>query len=117
MIAVQETRPPLSGEQKKYLRALGHHLKPVVFLGKEGLTPALIKSAKTALQTHELIKIKVGQNCPVDRVGAGTELAHLTGATVVQIIGRMALLYQPNPNLGEDRRIFFSSRTQACLQE
>lgn len=48
----------LEGFQKKYLRGLAHDLKPVVLIGQKGLTNELIKSAKQALDTHELIKVK-----------------------------------------------------------
>mgnify|MGYP003588886469 FL=1 len=104
------TQPPdpadlLTGEQQKKLRGLGHRLEPVVYIGREGLSPALVKSAEAALTARELIKIKVGQNCPVDRTAAGRELGRLTGAAVVQIIGRMTLLYRANPDLPPDRRI------------
>ncbi len=105
MSQANKTNPPLTSEQKKTLRAQGHHLKPVVYLGKEGLTPTLIKSAEAALLAHELIKIKVGQNCPIDRTEAGSQLGLLTGATVIQVIGRMTLLYRPNPDLAEVRRV------------
>ena len=103
-----ETTEPaelLTGEQRKKLRGLGHHLEPVVYIGREGLSPALIKSVEAALTARELIKIKVGQNCPLDRSEAGRELGRLTGAAVVQIIGRMALLYRANPDLPPDRRV------------
>ena len=78
----------LTGEQQKKLRGL-----------------ALVKSTEAALTARELIKIKVGQNCPMERSAAGRELGRQTGAVVVQIIGRMTLLYRANPDLPPDRRI------------
>lgn len=95
----------LTNGQKKTLRGMGHHLEPVVYVGKEGLSPALLKSMHNALKAHELIKIKLGQNCPVERNEAGRELTLLTEAAVVQIIGRMILLYRPNPDLPEGKRL------------
>jgi len=102
----------LTSGQKKALRGMGHHLEPVVYVGKEGLSPALLKSTQAALQAHELIKIKLGQNCPIERNRAGEELTKSTGAALVQIIGRMILLYRPNPDLPEGKRITLSSRPQ-----
>lgn len=61
----------LTSGQKKALRGMGHHLEPVVYVGKEGLSPTLLKSTQAALQAHELIKIKLGQNCPIERNRAG----------------------------------------------
>ena len=103
----ESTEPALelSSGQKKSLRATGHHLDPIVFVGKEGLSPTLLKSAEAALKTHELIKIKLGQNCPVERNEAAKELSRLTGATLVQVIGRMILVYRANPDLPEEKRV------------
>ena len=95
----------LNSGQKKSLRGKGHHLEPIVFVGKEGLSSALLKSTETALKTHELIKIKLGQNCPLERNEAASELARSTEATLVQVIGRMVLLYRPNPDLPGEKRV------------
>ncbi|ADW17053.1 protein of unknown function UPF0044 [Desulfobulbus propionicus DSM 2032] len=103
-----EQAPPsldLTSGQKKSLRSLGHHLEPVVHVGKEGFSPALLKSMDAALKAHELIKIKLGQNCPVERNAAGPELARMSGAALVQVIGRMILLFRPNPELSQGKRI------------
>ena len=51
----------LTGDQKKRLRGLGHHLEPVVYIGREGLSPALVKSAEAALTARELIKSNQSQ--------------------------------------------------------
>jgi RNA-binding protein len=48
----------LKGSQKKYLKALAHSLKPVVFIGQKGLTPTLAKAMEDALNAHELIKVR-----------------------------------------------------------
>jgi len=105
----------LTSREKKGLRSMGHHLEPMVYAGKEGMSPALLDSLRTALKAHELIKVKIGQNYPVERNQAGQELAQKTGAAVVQIIGRVLLLYRPNPDLPEVRRIPLASG--ACIQQ
>jgi RNA-binding protein len=48
----------LTGHQKKYLRGLAHHIKPVVFIGQKGITALLVRAIDEALDSHELIKIK-----------------------------------------------------------
>jgi RNA-binding protein YhbY len=48
----------LKGFQRKYLRGLANSMKPVVFIGQKGLTPALRLSTENALNRHELIKVK-----------------------------------------------------------
>lgn len=100
-----EELSPLTASQKKTLRSLGHHLEPTVFAGKEGLSLPLQQSVMAALKAHELIKIKLGQNCPVERNLAGEQLAGLCGASLVQVIGRMVLLYRPNPDLPAAKKI------------
>lgn len=89
---------PLSGQAIRYLRGLGHHLDPVVQIGKEGITESLVAATRTALLAHELIKVKVLTEAPVERHEAGPELAEKAGATLAQTLGRTLLLYKRHPN-------------------
>jgi RNA-binding protein len=82
----------VTGKQRRHLRALGHHLDPVVQVGREGVTDALVKAAAQQLEAHELIKVKIGEG---DRHEAAGLLAEKTGAEVAQVLGRTALLYRP----------------------
>ena len=52
----------LTGKQRSFLRALAHPLKPIVQIGHEGLTDAVLKAIDGALGTHELIKVRVTGN-------------------------------------------------------
>ena len=74
-------------------------------MGKEGLTANVDQSVLDALKTRELIKVKLGQNCEVPKKEAAEQLAEASGATLVQLIGRMVLLYMPNKKLGSEQRI------------
>ncbi|MCI5147369.1 MAG: YhbY family RNA-binding protein, partial [Candidatus Electrothrix sp. AR3] len=58
-------RISLKGKQKKILRGLGHHLNPVVHIGREGISENLAETARDAFRNRELIKIKLGQNCTI----------------------------------------------------
>jgi RNA-binding protein len=49
----------LSEPQKKYLRGLGHHLKPVVVVADSGLSEAVLKEFDSTINHHELIKVRV----------------------------------------------------------
>lgn len=84
----------LTGKQKAYLRGLGHHLNPVVQVGREGVSAAVVYKVGIELDNHELIKMKVGEGCldPADEVGAA--VAEQAGAELVQVIGRTVLLYR-----------------------
>lgn len=84
----------LTGKQVRYLRGLGHHLNPAVMIGRDGLSEGLISSTDRALETHELIKIKLQEGCELDRHSAAEELAHRCGAEVVQVLGRTMLFFR-----------------------
>jgi len=79
------------------LRARAHHFKPVVLVGREGISASLLDSVDKALTARELIKIRLGQNCPVQKKEAAEQLARRSRAALVQLIGRTVLLYRPRP--------------------
>jgi RNA-binding protein len=86
-----------SSELRRRLRAAGHALAPVVQIGKQGVAPALIEQLARALLDHELIKVKLGSECPESRFAVAEELSAQPGVKVVQILGRTILLYQRHP--------------------
>ena len=88
----------LKGKQRRYLKSLANQLKPTVFAGKEGVSPGLLAALEESFNTRELIKIKLEQNCPVDRQQIGPLLATHTGAVLIQVLGRTILLYRPDPD-------------------
>jgi len=95
------SRGPTRPGDIRYLRGLGHHLKPVVQLGKEGLTDAVVAATAEALRAHELIKVKFGTEWPTEReerFQAAAELATRTASTLVQVLGRTLLLYKRHPS-------------------
>ncbi|BDV42854.1 RNA-binding protein [Geotalea uraniireducens] len=85
----------LTGKQKRFLRAMGHSLNPVITIGKGEITEALVKETAEALEHHELIKVKILESCLLDRHDAADELAAACDADVAQVIGRTFLLYRP----------------------
>ncbi len=87
----------LSGRATRHLRALGHALDPVVSIGKNGVTDALVAQTTSALRSHELVKVRVQGEAPVDRREAAEELARATRSALAQVIGRTFLLYKPHP--------------------
>ena len=83
----------LNGKQKRYLRALAHHKKPVVQLGKDGLTDAVCTQIDQSLEIHELIKVKVSS--AVEELDAvGQQIAQKTRSSLCDVIGRTLLLYR-----------------------
>ncbi len=98
-------QPVLANAQKKILRSHGHSLRPLVLIGREGLSETLIASTQAALRAHELIKVKVGKNAPLSCQEAGSELARLSASFLLTRIGRVFLLYRPNPELPAEKRL------------
>lgn len=97
--------PLLTSRQVRYLRGLGHHLEPKAMVGREGITASLVAATNAVLVADELVKVKVQQNCPIDRRQAAEELAKACEAALVQVIGRTFLLFCPNPDRRSDRAI------------
>ena len=74
---------------------MAHHLDPVVVIGNEGLTPAVLKEADAALQAHGLIKVRMFSDSREDRMAALQRLADTLGAAPVQHIGKLLVLWRP----------------------
>jgi RNA-binding protein len=86
-----------SSPLRRRLRAAGHHLSPVVQVGKEGVSEAVRKQLDQALTDHELVKVKVGTESPEDRFEAATRLGEGLSAQVAQVLGRTVLVYRRHP--------------------
>ena len=93
----------LSIQERKRLRQIGHALNPVVMLGGQGLTENVIEETNRALNDHELIKVKIAGEDREARIAAINEIAQVTGAEIVQTIGKIVLRYKKaakqNPKL------------------
>jgi RNA-binding protein len=100
--------PVLTTRQRCHLRGLGHHLEPVVLVGKEGVTEALCTAVSEALFRHELIKLRLAETVEGDRHELAAELSGQCRAALVQVLGRTLLLYRRRPAGGRagvpDRR-------------
>lgn len=94
---------PLNQQDKKRFKAIGHHLKPVVMLGDNGLSETVTGELDSRLEDHELIKVKVAAGSRDDRDALIEAMCQQAGAELVQRIGNIALLYRPakkpNPKL------------------
>ena len=95
----------LTGKQKRYLRSLGQKLQAVSVIGKAGLTQAVISNLNVLLDRHELVKVRLPVRDNDERDSLAAELAAAAKASLAGAIGHTALLYRPNPNLSDDKRI------------
>ena len=86
----------LSTSQKRYLRGLAHALSPIVMVGNKGITPSLIKEFGSALDQHELVKVKIGGDDRAARAQQIDALAEQASAEVVQRIGHVASYFRRN---------------------
>jgi RNA-binding protein len=88
----------LTGKAARYLRSLGQHLEAIVQIGKDGITDGVVTATRAALLAHELVKVRILAEAPVDRKEAGDELAQRSGAALAQTLGRTLLLYKRHPH-------------------
>lgn len=100
----------LSESQKKYLRGLGHQLKPLVMIGDAGLSDSLLAEFESTLAHHELIKVRVRVGDRDARNAIIEKMCAASAALLVQRIGNIALLYRANPEKKPDKRIRLPAR-------
>ncbi|ARU04323.1 RNA-binding protein [Comamonas serinivorans] len=97
----------LSIAERKAHRAEAHHLDPVVMVGADGLTPAVLKEADGALNAHGLIKVRVFGDDRAAREAIYLRLCDELSAAPIQHIGKLLVLWRPIPDkekaLGDDR--------------
>jgi putative YhbY family RNA-binding protein len=87
----------LTPAERKEHRSNAHHLEPVVMIGNDGLTPAVLKEADNALKSHGLIKVRVFSDDRIAREALLADLATRLDAAPVQHIGKLLVLWRPLP--------------------
>ena len=86
---------PLNNRQLRFLRGLTHKLHPVVIVADKGLTENVLAEIESALEHHELIKVKVAAERD-ERAAIAAEMVARTGAIQVHGIGQMVILFRRN---------------------
>lgn len=84
----------LTGKQKRYLRGQAHHLNAIFQVGKDGVSHNQVKGISEALDSQELIKVKLLDTCPDDVRTVALELSVQTKSEVIQILGHTIILYR-----------------------
>ncbi len=87
----------MNSADKKKLKSQAHSLKPVIMIGQSGLTAAVLAEIELALNTHELIKVRIRAERE-DRKLISEKICTDTGAELIQSIGQIAVIYRLNPN-------------------
>ena len=86
---------PLTPTQRQFLKSLAHRLQPVVMIGNQGLTAAVLKEIEQSLSAHELIKIKAATDDVDTRNAWMEEICTSSRAAPVQQIGKVMVIYRP----------------------
>ncbi|MGR6860710.1 ribosome assembly RNA-binding protein YhbY [uncultured Aliivibrio sp.] len=84
----------LSTKQKQHLKGLAHNLKPVVMMGSNGLTEAVVAEIEMSLSHHELIKVKIASEDRDTKLLIVDAIIRETNAEKVQVIGKTLVLYR-----------------------
>ncbi len=87
----------LTQEQKKQYKSIGHHLKPVLIVAENGLSEGVAAELDRALNDHELIKVQFRITEREERIALIEAVCKSGKAQLVQMIGKMALIYRKNP--------------------
>ena len=87
----------LTTAERRALRADAQHLDPVVMIGGDGLTPAVMKEADAALKAHGLIKVRVLGDDRAAREEMFGQLCDQLDAAPIQHIGKLLVLWRPQP--------------------
>ena len=89
--------PALTARERSFLKARAHPLEPVVYVGHEGLTDAVLTEIERALSAHELIKVRVSEGDRASRRALLEAICERTGADPVQQVGKVLVLWRPRP--------------------
>lgn len=88
----------LSESRKKFLRGLGHQLKPVITVADAGLSSSVMQEFESTISQHELIKVRIRAGSRESRDALIDDLCRQGPAKLIQRIGNVALIYRPNPD-------------------
>lgn len=84
----------LSNPQKRYLRGLAHDLKPIILVGAKGVSDNLVTELLSAIEHHELVKVKIAAEDRDTRDTWIAELVEKSDAALVARIGNVAIMYK-----------------------
>lgn len=95
----------MTSKERAGLKSQAVNIEPVLQIGKSGITPELTEAVRETFHTRELTKIHILQSCTEEGRVLGQTLADRTGSEVVQVIGRMIILYKKNDELHQKNTV------------
>lgn len=84
----------LTSKQRSKLKSIISTVSPIAHIGKEGLTPNVIKSLSDALEAHEVIKVAILETAAEDPWEIAREAEEALSCDLVTVIGRKAIFYR-----------------------
>lgn len=108
----------ISPAQRKALKAKAHDLSPVVMIGNDGLTAGVVKEAEIAINSHNLIKVRVFGDDRENRIAIYEALCDKLNAAPVQHIGKLLVLWRPEPLIKDANAAYArgGSKTKKSIQ-
>ena len=88
------TSENITSKQRTKLKSIAANLSPVTQIGKGGITDNLLKTLSDALDAHEIIKVNILPTADDDARNLAENVAELSDAVPVAVIGRKAILYR-----------------------
>ncbi len=88
----------MTGKQRAYLKKMAHSMKPVIQVGKDGVSPNVILQIRETIHKRELIKISFLESCPDDVKTASDKIIERSKVEFVGLIGRKLTVYKRNPD-------------------
>jgi len=85
----------LTNNQKKFLRSMGHALKPVVMVGQHGLSESVLAELESTMAKHELLKIKIRAQDRDEKQQMINQIVEVSHSHLVQVIGNIMVIYRP----------------------
>ena len=84
----------LTNNQKKFLRSMGHALKPVVMVGQHGLSESVLAELESTMSKHELLKIKIRVDGKDEKQKMIDQIVEVSRSHLVQVIGNVMVIYR-----------------------
>jgi len=101
----------LTSKQRKYLKSMANNIKPIIQLGKEGITPSFLKQIDEMLEKREIVKVSVLETNMLNVKDACNEVCSLINAEFVQAIGKKFVVYKESKTLEKDEKIKLPKRS------
>ena len=86
----------MNSKKRAFLKKKSHNLEPMVRIGKDGLNENIIQSILDAIDSRELLKVKILQNCEEEKGTIYSKLMDVKDFEVVGMIGRTIIIFKEN---------------------